>query len=194
MVPSTGSRETTSGEGVRTLTASDIAGLVGGTLTGDSSAEVRALAPLDRATESDLSFLANSRYAPLYTRTRASTVLIAPEFAELATTAAARIVVAKPHDAMLTVLPKLYRAPRREPGVHATARLGRGVSLGDDVTIGHGAVVSAGSVVARSVPPQTLVQGNPAKPIAHCSVSLRGGVAYEQFLRHLKPLNGHRPA
>jgi UDP-3-O-[3-hydroxymyristoyl] glucosamine N-acyltransferase len=149
VVPSTDSRETTSGEGVRTLTASDIAGLVGGTLTGNGSAEVRALAPLDRATESDLSFLANARYAPLYERTRASTVLIAPEFTELATTAAARIVVPKPHDAMLTVLPKLYRAPKREPGIHATARIGRGVTLGDDVTIGPYAVIGDGAVIGE---------------------------------------------
>ena len=140
-------RETTSGEGVRTLTASDIAGLVGGSLNGDASAEVLALAPLDRATESDLSFLASARYAPLYARTRASTVLIAPEFAELATTAAARIVVAKPHDAMLTVLPQLYRAQKHEPGVHATARLGQGVTLGSDVTIGPYAVIGDGAVI-----------------------------------------------
>ena len=147
MTSSLETRETTSGEGVRTLTASDIAGLVGGTLTGDERAEVRALAPLDRATASDLSFLANARYAPLYERTRASTVLIAPEFAELATTAAARIVVAKPHDAMLTVLPKLYRAPAREPGVHPTSRFGRGVTLGNEVTIGPYAVVGDGAVI-----------------------------------------------
>jgi len=136
-----------SGEGVRTLTASDIAKLVGGTLSGNEGAEVQALAPLDRATESDLSFLANPRYAPLYERTRASAVLIAPEFSELATSAAARIVVAKPHDAMLTVLPKLYRAPARDPGVHATARIGRGVSLGSAVTIGPYTVIGDGAVI-----------------------------------------------
>jgi len=55
-------------------------------------------------------------------------------------------------------------------------------------TIGKGAVVSAGSVVSRSVPPKTLVRGNPAEPIAHCDVSLGGGVSYEQFVRHLKPI------
>lgn len=63
--------------------------------------------------------------------------------------------------------------------------LGPGVIVLPNVTIGHGAVVSAGSVVNHSVPPQTLVQGNPAKPIARCGVSLGGGVSYEQFLRHL---------
>jgi UDP-3-O-[3-hydroxymyristoyl] glucosamine N-acyltransferase len=139
--------DSTSGEGVRTLTASDIAALVGGTVSGNPSAEVRALAPLDRATESDLSFLANAKYASIYERTRASTVLIAPEFTELSTTAAARIVVAKPHDAMLTVLPKLYRAPEREVGIHGTARIGRGVTLGADVTIGPYAVIRDGAVI-----------------------------------------------
>lgn len=139
------SSESTGGEGVHTLTASAIAELVGGTVSGSPGAEVRALAPLDRASESDLSFLANARYAPMYERTRASVVLIAPEFAELATTAAARIVVEKPHDAMLTILPKLYRAPRQEPGVHPTARIGRGATLGDDVSIGPYAVVGAGA-------------------------------------------------
>jgi UDP-3-O-[3-hydroxymyristoyl] glucosamine N-acyltransferase len=136
-----------SGEGVRTLTASTIAELVGGTLSGEPTVEVRSLAPLDRATPSDLSFLAAARYAGLYEQTSAGTVLIAPEFAHLATTARARIVVPRPHDAMLTVLPSLYRAPGREPGVHSTARIGRGASLGRDVTIGPYVVIGDGASI-----------------------------------------------
>lgn len=66
--------------------------------------------------------------------------------------------------------------------------LGPGVIVLPNVTIGHGSVVSAGSVVTHSVPPQTLVQGNPAKPVARCGVSLGGGVPYEQFLRQLTPI------
>jgi carbonic anhydrase/acetyltransferase-like protein (isoleucine patch superfamily)/acyl carrier protein len=66
--------------------------------------------------------------------------------------------------------------------------LGPGVIVLPNVTIGDGAVVSAGSVVTRSVPSHTLVQGNPAKPVAHCGVSLGGGVSYEKFLRHLTPI------
>lgn len=67
--------------------------------------------------------------------------------------------------------------------------IGPGAIILPNVTIGNGAVVSAGSVVSRSVAPHTLVQGNPARPIAHCGVSLGGGVPYEQFLRELKPIN-----
>jgi acyl-CoA synthetase (AMP-forming)/AMP-acid ligase II/acetyltransferase-like isoleucine patch superfamily enzyme/acyl carrier protein len=66
--------------------------------------------------------------------------------------------------------------------------LGPGVIVLPNVTIGRGAVVSAGSVVTHSVPAHTLVQGNPAKPVARCGVSLGGGVPYEQFLRQLTPI------
>jgi acetyltransferase-like isoleucine patch superfamily enzyme len=66
--------------------------------------------------------------------------------------------------------------------------IGPGAIILPNVTIGDGAVVTAGSVVNRSVPPRTLVQGNPAKPVAHCGVSLGGGVSYEQFLRELRPI------
>jgi acyl-CoA synthetase (AMP-forming)/AMP-acid ligase II/acetyltransferase-like isoleucine patch superfamily enzyme len=70
------------------------------------------------------------------------------------------------------------------------AYIGPGVIILPHVTIGAGAVVSAGSVVSRSIPAHTLARGNPAQPIARCGVSLGGGVAYEEFLRHLTPVAG----
>lgn len=73
------------------------------------------------------------------------------------------------------------------------AYIGPGVIILPHVTVGAGAVVSAGSVLTRSVPPHTLVQGNPAKAIARCGVSLGGGVSYEQFIRNLKPLEDEAP-
>ena len=76
----------------------------------------------------------------------------------------------------------------------------KGVEIGDDafigpcslilpnVTIGAGAVVSAGSVVTRSVPPLTMVQGNPAKPVARCEVPLTRDVSLRDFYRQLRPI------
>jgi acyl-CoA synthetase (AMP-forming)/AMP-acid ligase II/acetyltransferase-like isoleucine patch superfamily enzyme/acyl carrier protein len=72
--------------------------------------------------------------------------------------------------------------------------IGPGVIILPNVTIGQGAVVSAGSVVSRSIPPRTLVRGNPAEPIARCGVSLGGGVSYEQFVRSLTPIQGSQSA
>jgi len=61
-----------------------------------------------------------------------------------------------------------------------------------NVTIGHGAVVSAGSVVTASVPPMTVVQGNPARPVARCGRTLGPKTSLTQFQRSLKPLKERR--
>jgi acetyltransferase-like isoleucine patch superfamily enzyme len=68
------------------------------------------------------------------------------------------------------------------------AFVGPGVIILPDVTIGHGAVVAAGSVVTRSVPPMMLVQGNPATPVARCGVPLTPQTTVKEFSRQLKPV------
>ena len=67
--------------------------------------------------------------------------------------------------------------------------IGVGAIVLQNVTIGRGSVVAAGSVVSRSVPPQTLVQGNPARPVAICGVPLTGDVSLEEFSRNLQPID-----
>jgi len=135
------------GGGAGSLTAAAIAGAVGGRLVGDGDATVRAVAPLDRAREGDLSFLAGAKYAPLLAASRASVVLVAPELAAAPGDVAARVIVAQPHEAMLALLPHLYRAPARAGGVRQTAVLGRGVRLGDDVAVGPYAVIGDGATL-----------------------------------------------
>lgn len=66
--------------------------------------------------------------------------------------------------------------------------IGAGVIVLPNVTIGDGAVVTAGSVVTQSVPPFTLVQGNPAEPIARCGVPLTRETTMKEFTRNLLPL------
>jgi acetyltransferase-like isoleucine patch superfamily enzyme len=66
--------------------------------------------------------------------------------------------------------------------------IGPGAIILPNVTLGRGAVVTAGSVVSASVPAMTVVQGNPARPIATCGVSLGEGTTMDQFLRSLRPI------
>jgi acetyltransferase-like isoleucine patch superfamily enzyme len=55
---------------------------------------------------------------------------------------------------------------REQEGVviEEDALVGAGAIVLPNVTIGQGSIVTAGSVVTKSVPPKTMVQGNPARP------------------------------
>ena len=57
-----------------------------------------------------------------------------------------------------------------------------------NVVVGHGSVVTAGSVVTRSVSPMTVVQGNPAVPVARCEVPLGPDISLKDFSSRLRPL------
>jgi acetyltransferase-like isoleucine patch superfamily enzyme len=72
--------------------------------------------------------------------------------------------------------------------IEEDATLGAGVIVLPAVTIGRGAMVTAGSVVTRSVPPKTMVQGNPAQPIATVEVPFGFGVSMKEFAKGLRPL------
>jgi acetyltransferase-like isoleucine patch superfamily enzyme len=68
------------------------------------------------------------------------------------------------------------------------AFIGPSVTILPNVRIGRGAVVTAGSVVSRSVPPLTMVQGVPARPVARCGVPLGMHTPLKEFYRQLRPL------
>lgn len=66
--------------------------------------------------------------------------------------------------------------------------VGPGAIILPNLKIGHGAVVTAGSVVTTTVPPQTVVQGNPARPIAKSTIPLGTSTPIGDFWRSLRPL------
>ncbi len=137
------------------MLASDIAALVGGRLEGDDT-ELAAVAPLDRAGPSDLSFLHAARYADQLGATNAGAVLVA---ADLTVSCDRPLIrVPDPYAALTIVLEQLY--PPEEvpsPGIHPlawvddAAVLGTGVSVGPFAVIEHGACIGARSAIGAGV-------------------------------------------
>ncbi len=82
-----------------------------------------------------------------------------------------------------------FRESRRGVKIGKRAFVGPGVIILPDVEIGEGAVVTAGSVVTSSVPAMTVVQGNPAVPVAKCGVPLWPDIPLKEFSRRLKPVS-----
>jgi UDP-3-O-[3-hydroxymyristoyl] glucosamine N-acyltransferase len=138
------------GNGV-VLTAAAIAKLTGGKVQGDANASISSIASLDRARSGQLSFCASNKYASLLAGTQASVVLVSPEVADAETRAAARVVVDRPQESMLALLPRLYRAAERQPGLHPSAVIGRNARIGADAVIGPFVHVGDGAMLGDRV-------------------------------------------
>ncbi len=132
------------------LRIADVAAAIGGTVVGDPDVRVQGIASLDRATADELSFLSGAKYAKLLMESAAGAVLVTPELADTPGRCRNRIVVAKPNEAMLLLLPRFYRMPARPfAGVHPTAVVAPDASVDADACVEAFCVIGAGASVAK---------------------------------------------
>jgi UDP-3-O-[3-hydroxymyristoyl] glucosamine N-acyltransferase len=151
VTPVNGSPTSISGDGASTITAEAIAALISGELIGDGAVLVSGVAPLDRAEGCHLSILSKAKYQSEFSTTRAGIVLVDPEFRDAPGATRARIVVKQPLEKLLALLPRLYPEQQIRQGIASTARIGRGATFGDRVSIGDYAVVGANAKLGDDV-------------------------------------------
>ena len=120
------------------------------TLLGDPSAEVTRVAGIETAGPGDLTFVSNPKYAALARSTKATAIVVEPNFPEIPT---ATIRVENPYLAFAFAIELFYRAPVYPPGIHPTAaiaptahigvnaHIGAYAVIGDNVTIGDNATI-----------------------------------------------------
>ncbi|MFK7732795.1 MAG: UDP-3-O-(3-hydroxymyristoyl)glucosamine N-acyltransferase [Pseudomonadales bacterium] len=135
------------------VTLADICHAVEGELRGNNDANISGIAPLNSASNADISFLSGARYLDHLKNTKAGVVLLKPEFAEECPVDC--IQVADPYLAYAKVTALFNDSPPPVPGVHPSAvigenvQMGKGVSIaansviGNNVTIGDGSAVGA---------------------------------------------------
>lgn len=132
------------------LRLADVALAVGGTVVGDPERRLTGISTLDRAGEDDLSFLSSAKYAKELVESAAGAVLVTPELAEAPGRCAHRIIVPRPHEAMLALLPRFYRMPERPfVGVHPSAVVAPDAILDPDSCVEAFAVIGAGVTIAN---------------------------------------------
>ncbi len=71
--------------------------------------------------------------------------------------------------------------------------IGPNVTILPGVTINEGAVIQAGAVIKRSVPPYTMIEGNPAQAVAKVGVPLTQSTPMWEFLSKLRPMRKPEP-
>lgn len=124
----------------------DVAIAVSGTIEGDGELDIHAMASLLEARAGDISFLANPKYSSQMKQTSASAVLVAQDYA--GETSSVLIRVKDPNKAFASLTPIFGPAPIvRAPGIHATAVIGEGVTLGQNIHIGAFTVIEDGASI-----------------------------------------------
>jgi UDP-3-O-[3-hydroxymyristoyl] glucosamine N-acyltransferase len=117
----------------------ELASRLGCALRGDGEVEVRRVSGIDEAGPGDVTFVANSRYAPRLATTRASAVIVSPELA----TPLPSLLSPNPYLAYARAVGLLHPRASPPPGVHASAHVDPTASLGEGVHVGALAVVGA---------------------------------------------------
>jgi UDP-3-O-[3-hydroxymyristoyl] glucosamine N-acyltransferase len=163
----------------------------GGQLAGDANVRISAIAPLDRAGASDISFLSNSKMRARAAHSHAAALILsaADDAAVNSSYAGARIVADNPYAYFARTAQFLVaqQTPAPPAGVHPTAavhesaRVHPTVHIGPHVTVEAGAVIQAGAVIEAGcyIGPQAVVGENTrfypnATFHARCVIGARG--------------------
>ncbi|MBW4026148.1 MAG: UDP-3-O-(3-hydroxymyristoyl)glucosamine N-acyltransferase [Acidobacteria bacterium] len=120
----------------------ELADRLGATLNGDGETEITAVAGIEEATASDLTFVANPKYASLAHTTAAGAILVNPDFPALAT---ATLRSSNPYLSFAKAIELFNPPPVYEPGIHPTA------VIDDSAKLGHSAHIGAYVVIGRGV-------------------------------------------
>lgn len=177
------------------MKASELAVELGGVLEG-ADVELVACGGLEEARPGDLSFCKDPKHVKLVQSTKASAVLLPPDWTHGAPCSVIRVEDPN-HACMKAAAVFAPPPPVRAPGVHPTAVVAEGVSIGEGAHVGpftvieRGTTIGAGAVIEAQVfigenctvgenahvyPQVTLREGTKIgrRVILHCGVRLGG--------------------
>jgi len=142
------------------FTLAELAQRIGAELVGNPQHKISALATLQAAKSSDLSFIANPAYKKHLAGTQAGAVICAPDLADAIT--GNKLVVANPYLSYAQLTGLFDSSLTAGKGVDPSAVVGKNCVLGnnvwiqanavvgDDVTLGDHVIVGAGAVIGNN--------------------------------------------
>ena len=125
----------------------ELATRLGAELRGDPSLEITGVRGIEEAGPTEITFVANPRYAGLARTTRAAAVLVDPAFQEIP---AATLRIGNPYLAFARALGLFYQPPAYAPGIHPTAVIDPSAEIGEGAHIGDTWSSAPASALARA--------------------------------------------
>jgi UDP-3-O-[3-hydroxymyristoyl] glucosamine N-acyltransferase len=132
----------------------ELASALGAELRGDAEREVTGVKGIEDAGPTEITFVANPKYAGLARTTNAAAILVEPEFPEIT---AATLRIKNPYHAFSRALALFYQPPAYAPGIHPsavidpTARIGPDAHIGAYVVIGQGVTIGPNATILPHV-------------------------------------------
>lgn len=132
----------------------ELATRLGAELRGDAHLEVTGVKGIEDAGPTEITFVANPKYAGLARTTQAAAVLVEPEFPDIPTPT---LRIKNPYLAFARALGLFYQPPAYAPGIHPTAvidptaQIGEGAHVGAYVVIGPGVTVGPSATLLPHV-------------------------------------------
>ncbi len=124
---------------ISSMKLGELASRLGAELRGNAELEITGVKGIEDAGPSEITFVANPKYAGLARKTSAAAVLVEPEFPDIT---AATLRIKNPYHAFSRALALFYQPPSYPAGIHATAvidptaQIGEGAHIGAYVVIG----------------------------------------------------------
>jgi UDP-3-O-[3-hydroxymyristoyl] glucosamine N-acyltransferase len=134
------------------FTQADVAAIAAPLRTAGATTEViRGIASLGSAREGDISFLGNPKYRPAVASTRASIVLLPPDYVGGPAANQMYMIVDNPSVALARLCSRIEQAlwPRPKPGIHPTALVAPGAVVPESATVGPFCVLESGASVGE---------------------------------------------
>ncbi len=127
------------------MTVAELARLTGARVEGDAERRITAIAALDEAGETELSFCTGGKYRGLLETTGAGAVLVSDKDCDACPEHCVALVVDNPYYAFAAAAMALHPLPDIARGIHTSAEVAEDAELDADVAIGANAVVAAGA-------------------------------------------------
>lgn len=127
----------------------EIASYISGNIFGDEKIEIENVAKIEEAKTGDLTFLYLSSYEKYFPTTKASVVIVKPDFNK-SRNDITYIVVASPEKAFFSILKKYFNPIFLLVGIDPTAFIDKSAKIGNDVSIGKNVIVSEGCIIGNN--------------------------------------------
>ena len=133
------------------FTVAEIAKRVGAELSGagDGGRVLHDVAPLETATERDLSFLDNRLYIDRFRETCAGAVIVNAKLAAEAPKGTTLLITPQPYRAYALAAQAFYPDPPPQPGIAVSAIVDKGATLGEGCGVAPNAVIGSGAQIGK---------------------------------------------